>query len=73
MDGEKMKWAYSILLLFLTIGWAAFTVVVVKQSALNPTSTSVVEASGTSVLLGALVAWNGNVNQFWFRKGKGEK
>ncbi len=68
MKGDKMKWVYTFVLLALTIGWAVYTVETVKSVVASPTAAGVLEASGTSVLLGALIAWNANVNQFWFRK-----
>lgn len=68
MTIEKCKWVYTFLLLILTIGWAVFTVNAVKDSIVEPNSVNAVEASGSSILLGALIVWNGNVNQHWFRK-----
>jgi hypothetical protein len=52
----------------VTVGWAAFVMYMVKWTMTNPNPINVVELSGVSVLLGALIVWNGNVNQFWFRK-----
>lgn len=63
-----MKWVYTFVLMAVTVGWAVFSVIVVAGALAEPTALSVLEASGTSVLLGALIAWNANVNQFWFRK-----
>lgn len=63
---EKMKWAYTFFLLFVMLGWAVFAVITVGKAIAEPTPVSVIEASGTSVLLGALIAWNGNVNKHWF-------
>lgn len=63
---EKMKWVYTFVLLLVLLGWAVFSVLVVKAALAEPTAASVLEASGTSVLLGALLAWNGNVNKHWF-------
>lgn len=65
---SKMKWAYTFFLLIMTLAWAVFTVQVVGNAIADPSSINVIEASGTSVFLGALIAWNGNVNQHWFRK-----
>jgi len=63
---EKMKWVYTFVLLFLTVAWAVFTVEVVMAAMAVPTSASVLEASGTSVFLGALLTWNANINKHWF-------
>ena len=68
IPGDTAKWIYTFLLLVSTIGWAVFVTVIVRDAIANPTTAGVLEAAGTSVLLGALIAWNGNVNQHWFRK-----
>lgn len=68
MKPDTWKWLYTFVLLLVTLGWAIFTVVVIKGVMAEPTAVGVLEASGTSVFLGALIAWNGNVNQYWFRK-----
>jgi len=68
MKTDYMKWIYTFVLLVTTIGWAIFTVVVVKSVTDAPTAAGVLEASGTSVLLGALIGWNSLVIQYWFRK-----
>lgn len=65
---DLMKWIYTFVLLVVTIGWAVFTVIVVKSVTDAPTAAGVLEASGTSVLLGALIGWNSLVIQHWFRK-----
>lgn len=65
---DKAKWVYTFFLLLVTIGWAAFCVITIRDAVTTPTSTSVLEVAGVTVLLGALIAWNGNVNQYWFRK-----
>lgn len=72
MKSDKMKWVYTFILLAAVIGWAVYTVEVVRGVVADPTAVGVLEASGTSVLLGALIAWCANVNQYWFRK-KGPK
>ena len=64
----KLKWAYTFFLLILTVAWAVFTILAVYQALANPNPINVLEASGSSVLLGAMIAWCGNVNQYWFRK-----
>ncbi len=68
MQAENLKWIYTFVLLAVTIGWAVFTVMVVKDALANPSDVGVLEASGTSVLLGALIGWNALVIQYWFRK-----
>ena len=63
-----MKWAYTFTLLAVTLAWAIFTVITVKNAMAIPDPVGILEASGTSIFLGALIVWNGNVNQYWFRK-----
>ena len=64
-----MKWIYTFVLLGATIWWAVFTVQAV-DSAIDYLGdpSKILEASGASLLMGALIVWNGNVNQHWFRK-----
>jgi hypothetical protein len=65
-----MKWIYTYVLLGATICWGMFTVNTVSTavSSNEPNPGLVLEVSGASLLLGALIVWNGNVNQHWFRK-----
>jgi len=65
---EKMKWLYAFVLLVFTLAWAAYTVETVKACLVLLTPSAVLESSGTSVLLGALITLNVNVNQYYFRK-----
>ena len=68
MQADRMKWIYTFVLLFATLAWAIFTVLVVLNAAAEPTEAGILEASGTSVLLGALMSWDALVVQYWFRK-----
>ena len=68
MTSEHCKWIYTFLLLIATLGWAVFTVYTVREALQEPTPVNVIEASGSGVLLGALIAWNNDVKQYWFRK-----
>jgi len=68
MKEEYLKWAYTFILLFVTIGWAYLCLIVVRDALTLPTPINILEASGTSVLLGALIPLNVNVNQYYFRK-----
>ncbi|KKL86392.1 hypothetical protein LCGC14_1945200 [marine sediment metagenome] len=68
MQAEKMKWVYTFVMLLVTLGWAVFTVLIVKGALAEPSEAGILEASGTSVLLGALIGWNALVVQYWFRK-----
>ncbi len=68
LRGDPPKWAYTFLLLFMTMGWARFLVKVIQDTLADPNAARIIEVSGVSVLLGALIAWNGTVNSYWFRK-----
>jgi len=68
MQADKMKWAYTFVLLAVTLGWSVFTVMIVKGALAEPSEMGILEASGTSVFLGALIGWNALVIQYWFRK-----
>jgi len=63
-----MKWVYSFVMLIVMLLWACVCLWVTWEAVQNPTSIGVIEASGTGVLLGALISWNANVNNYWFRK-----
>ncbi len=73
MDDSKFKFTYSILLLLLTIGWAGFCVWATYRAMDTLKDGDIIMAAGTGVLLGALINWTGNVNQYWFRKAKGKE
>jgi len=50
-----------------------FTVLIVKSCMATPSTISVVEASGVSVLMGGLITWSGLIIQHWFRKKNAEE
>ena len=62
------KWAYSFVMLLITVAWGAFTVLIIRNSIAQPDAVRILEASGASSLMGALIVWNGNIVQHWFRK-----
>jgi len=68
MQADKMKWVYTFVLLAVTLGWSVVTVMIVKGALTEPSELGVLESSGTSVFLGALIGWNALVIQYWFRK-----
>ena len=63
---EKMKWFYTFFLLIAMMAWAVFLVYIVLGALAAPEPKDVIGAAGVGVLLGALIAWNGNVNKHWF-------
>ncbi|GAH77322.1 unnamed protein product [marine sediment metagenome] len=67
-------WYKEDFLMIVMLGWAVFLVFIVWDALTSgPEPVDVVAAAGVGVLLGALIAWNGNVNQFWFRKKSPEE
>jgi hypothetical protein len=70
MTVTLFKQRFSFFVLGVTIGWAVFSVIITKNALEQPTPSSVLEASGVNVLLGAMINWCGNVIQNWFRKSK---
>lgn len=72
MGDDKFKQIYSLFILTVTIGWAVFCVWITYQAVSNLQATDVLASAGANVLLGALINWCGNVNQYWFRRAKPE-
>ena len=72
MNSDKFKYVYSLILLALTVGWAAFCVWITYRAAIQLQVVDILASAGANVLLGALINWAGNVNQYWFRKSKPE-
>jgi len=68
MKDRTLKWIYAFVMMICTIGWATFLVVYLINHADNPTTSEMYAASGAGALLGALIVWNGNINQHYFRK-----
>jgi len=71
--GDRFKYIYSILLLVLTLAWAGFCVWITYRAVTQLLPADVLVSAGANVLLGALINWTGNVNQYWFRKALKEK
>ena len=70
MQDQSFKQFYTILLLVLTIMWAAVCVWVTLEAIETKGVVNILAAAGANELLGALIVLNVNVNQHWFRKGK---
>ena len=70
MNDEQFKQRYSIVLLVLTLLWASFCVFITYRAITEQGTADILVTAGANVLLGALINWMGNVNQFWFRKAK---
>jgi len=72
MKDSMMKWVYAFLTLLLTFGWAVFAVCLTWRAVQFKANLDIISAAGVDVLLGALIVWNGNINQHYFRKSKPE-
>jgi len=70
MKDERFKHWYSLIILCLTILWAAFCVWVTFHAVESLQAADIVATAGANALLGALIVWNGNINQHYFRKSK---
>ena len=70
MSSERFKQIYAFVNLGLMLAWAGFCVWITFQAVASKLATDVLAAAGANLLLGALIAWNGNINQFYFRKAK---
>ena len=66
--GDFAKWVYTFVLLFLTVGWAGYVLRILQHTAADPNIARIVELSGASGLLGAMMTWNATIIYFWFRK-----
>lgn len=73
MTDDRFKHWYSFAVLFLTVAWAVFTVWITFKAIATLDVAEVVTASGANLLMGALIVWNGNINQFYFRKRPSQK
>jgi len=62
------KWAYSFLLLLLTVGWAYLALHKLEIALVKKIEVDILVSSVISVLLGGLMTWNAIVIQHWFRK-----
>lgn len=72
MSNDQFKQLYAVIVLVLTVSWAMFTVWMVYKAVARKEDFDIMAASGSNILLGALIAWNGNISQHYFRKSKPE-
>lgn len=68
MTDKNFKHTFSIGLLIATVAWAVFCVYMTYRAIVFQSDTDIIGLAGASVLLGAMINWMGNVNQYWFRK-----
>ena len=72
MNAEIFKGIYALVLLIISILWAGLSVWLTYQALLDKLTVDILAAAGANVLLGALIGWNGNIVQHYFRKAKPE-
>ena len=68
MTDGHFKQLYAILVFVLTVLWAVFCCWITMRATVLKESIDIMAAAGVNVLLGALIVWNGNINQHYFRK-----
>ena len=68
---SKFKRIYSYLMLVVLLAWGAGNIYTVYRAIDLKTSVDILAAAGASAITGALIAWNGNIVQYWFRKRPG--
>lgn len=72
MNSEIFKGIYALILLLITLAWASFSVWITYRALLDKLTVDILASAGANVLLGALIGWNANVIQHYFRKAKPE-
>jgi len=70
MKDEQFKQIYAFATLGITIIWAGFCVWITYQAVVSKLTADILVSAGANALLGALIVWNGNINQHYFRKAK---
>lgn len=68
MNDDMFKHLYAFTVLVITICWGAFCVWITFQAIASLETADIVATAGANALLGALIVWNGNINQHYFRK-----
>ena len=69
---NKFKWVYSFLMLVVVLAWGAGNIYAVYRAIDLKSSVDILASAGASAITGALIAWNGNIVQYWFRKRPGD-
>lgn len=68
MPYKLVKWSYAFAMLGATLFWAYVSLNRLEQALATGLPTDVLVSSVVSVLLGALITWEGQVVTFYFRK-----
>lgn len=72
MKDQTFKQVYAILNYVGVLLWGAFTIWIVWRAVALKTTVDIIAAAGASGITGALIVWNGNITQYFFRKAKPE-
>ena len=72
VEMDTLKWAYSFVMLAVLIGWAVFSVLIVRDAIAAPDAAGIMEVAGVSAVTGALITLNTLIAQHWFRKATPE-
>jgi hypothetical protein len=68
MKDSTFKQLYAFVSLLSTMLWAVFCVWITFRAVITKETLNILGAAGADTLLGAMIVWHGNVNQFYFRK-----
>lgn len=70
MNDEQFKWLYAFVNLAVTVAWGVFCAWVTYRAAESKLAVDILTSAGVNVLLGAMIAWHGNIVQFFYRRAK---
>ena len=65
---SDFKHFYALLMLIVLFMWAVFAVWITVQAIATLKVGNILAASGVDTVLGALIVWNADIKQFYFRK-----
>lgn len=68
LKGDGPRWLYAFAMLFITVGWAAYVLQVVRWTIKEPDIANILQLAGVSAVQGALNTLLTLTVQFFFRK-----
>lgn len=69
MIRDIIKWGFTFTMVGVTVGWGVFSVNTIMTAMQLPIAANdVLAAAGVGTFMGALLAWDTLMVQFWFRK-----
>lgn len=68
LKGDWPRWLYAFTLLFITVGWAAYVLQVLRWTSNEPNIGRILELSGASGVMATLLTLLTLTVQFFFRK-----